>query len=688
MQMKKRIAFCVALLLLVTALSGCASASAEAAEARRQATAAQAPETTVATLSEGILNILEETASEGQTATGDGTQTAVTVPYSYDELTVATTNPLSGRFFTGLWGGNTSDLDVRALIHGYSLTEYKTAEGTYGIDDSVVNAFATQNPGGNRTYTISIYEDLYYSDGTQITAKDYIFAILLNLAPQIAEIGGETTGMDYIVGAENYRLGKSTVLTGVRLLGDFTFSITVSKNYLPFFYELGYLNINPYPISVIAPGCEIADDGEGVYIKNDTKFTAKVLQKTILNAKTGYQSHPSVVSGPYKLISYDGDRAVFEINPYYKGNSSGNKPRIQKIIYQVTDNDSAIEGLKNAEIGLVNKTLNADTVTDGISLVAEQPYSMTAYPRSGYSFISFNCERATVSDAAVRQAIAMCFDKEGFTAEYTGNYGLAVDGYFGIGQWMYQLVNGTLSTDAVTPEEQATLSLDGLKTYALDTEAAAKLLQKNGWKLASDTDEVRSKTVKKETVTLDLTLYCPAETGIKPLLEKYLGENLQKVGIRLTIVEKDFDELLSMYYRQTERDCDMMYLATNFDAVFDPSETFNPDDAYQGVSNRTGIADTKLYQLAQKMSKTEPGDVLSYVKKWIAFEERYTEVLPTIPVYSNIYYDFYTSALHDYEITANITWTQAIVNATLSDVTETAVMEETLDDGTETVIFD
>lgn len=112
-------------------------------------------------------------------------------------------------------------------------------------------------------------------------------------------------------------------------------------------------------------------------------------------------------------------------------------------------------------------------------------------------------------------------------------------------------------------------------------------------------------------------------------------------------------KLLDIYYRRVERDCDMIYLATNFGTVFDPSMTYSTDAAYVKTVNRTGIRDKKLYQLAVDMRKTEPGDVLSYCQKWVAFQERWTEVLPAIPVYSNMYFDFYTTRLQNYRVTEN-----------------------------------
>ena len=110
-------------------------------------------------------------------------------------------------------------------------------------------------------------------------------------------------------------------------------------------------------------------------------------------------------------------------------------------------------------------------------------------------------------------------------------------------------------------------------------------------------------------------------------------------------------------------------------------------DAQWAEDNGLGKTETveELYQAALAMRQTEPGDVLSYMQHWITFQERFNEILPMLPVYSNIYFDFYTSALQNYLIESNVTWGQAIVAATLS---EPAPVEEAAEgaeeDGTAT----
>ena len=69
----------------------------------------------------------------------------------------------------------------------------------------------------------------------------------------------------------------------------------------------------------------------------------------------------------------------------------------------------------------------------------------------------------------------------------------------------------------------------------------------------------------------------------------------------------------------------------------------------------------QMYEYARLMCETEPHDVLGFIKKWITFQEQLSDMLPMIPVYSNVYFDFYTSDLTNYNILKYITWGDAIV---------------------------
>ena len=78
----------------------------------------------------------------------------------------------------------------------------------------------------------------------------------------------------------------------------------------------------------------------------------------------------------------------------------------------------------------------------------------------------------------------------------------------------------------------------------------------------------------------------------------------------------------------------------------------------------------ELYGMALDMVRTEPEDLLGFEQKWISLQEKITETLPLLPVYTNVYFDFFSRKLHNYRITQAPTWGQAIVSAYMSDMEE------------------
>ena len=615
-----------------------------------------------------------------------------------DHLTVGSTTALSGNFTSRMWGYNTSDLDVAALVNGYNLIRWDYEKGNFEVDDSVTDSLTvTVNDGeadaGSCTYLIRIKRDLQYSDGTPITAADYVFSILLNTCPQAETLGGKTDGYASLAGMKEFRNGESRGIAGLRMPDKYSISMTVGSEYRPFFYELGLLRCNPMPVHVIAPECSIEDDKDGAYINGP--FTSELLEKTLLDGETGYLSHPSVVSGPYKLTSFDAasSTAEFEINGHYKGNSEGVKPSIRYLTLKPAVNETMIDGLKDGTFGLLDKCLDSDTIRKGLELIGEGGYAMSAYPRSGMSFLSCNCEKGTMSRQAVRQAIACCLDKDETVTRYTGEFGLRVEGYYGIGQWMYRMLSDYMQPPIEAPAEGASgeelaryeaelakwaeLSLDSIKVWPHDPDEAARLLEEDGWTLNRDgrpfdaaSDDVRCRMEGGELQALELTLIYPEGNRIGEILEQTFLPSLKQAGIGMTLKAVEWHELLRQYYRQDARDCDLIYLASNFYEVFNPWPVFDPADADTGASNYTGIRDEELFLKAKELSRTEPGDTYEYLVRWIAFQKRFAEVLPSIPIYSNVYYDFYTNELQNFSVQLNMTWTEAIVGAKLEKPAE------------------
>ena len=606
------------------------------------------------------------------------------VDYDYNELTVGNPTPLEGKFFTGMWGGSTSDLDVQALLYGYDLVRGDGSLGRMRFDRSVVSgAAAVQDKAGNRTYSIVLYDDLRYSDGTPITAYDYAFSLLLQVDPVIGKLGGTPMDASWLMGIEEYLSGEKETLAGLRILGDYQLAVTVKAEALPYFYELARLSIKPYPISEIAPGRQVRDEGAGAFMT--FPLEEEQLRETILDPETGYLSHPRTVSGPYRLVSFDGVTAAFRINEEYKGNEDGEKPQIQTLYYTAADNANMIERLKDGRFGLLNKATLSDAVLSGIRLAHAQghQFTMQNYPRVGLTLLWFVESSPRAQEEAVRKAVAYCMDREAFAQSYVGPFGMVMDGLFGMGDWMYLLANGTVSyevplSEAPTEEELRAyeeetaewdgVTLDGLTKYALNIQEAVRLLEEAGWTLNeagapydAARDEVRCKRIGEEIVPLKLTVALPQSEKLQSEMEIHFFPYLRQAGFRTEWREVGIEQLQAIYEGREVEDADLIYLGDNFHTIFDPN-MFLP----QNVELPLAQIKVELRAMAQDMVRTEPGDYLNFMKKWVALQKKITETVPLIPVYSNMYFDFYTRELYGYDILEAVTWSEAIVPAYLN----------------------
>ena len=671
-----------------------------------------------------------------------------------EELIVGHTTITKGDFFTEMFGNDTSDIDVRAMLHAYNLVNWDQEQGVYVIDESVVeNSLVAENEEGDKIYYFGLCDDLFYSDGTPITAWDYAFSLLLMMSPEIEQIGGKIYRAEHIKGYREYISGEVPYLEGVAVLDEHQLAITLDHEFLPYFFEIGLLLCVPYPISEIAPGCKVYAGqkldlgngyGDGIRIGNadesvqEPVYTADLLRKTIMDPETGYNRHPQIVSGPYRLVSYEDGECHFELNEYFKGvwtgaglSGSGGghtveymrlgadgepktvtvvKPMIKKVCFRQIQNEEAKDLFEFGELHLFNKATYAPVITE---LLRETPLKQSSYPRIGLAFLTFTYDWPTVHDMEVRQAIAWCMDREQMTRDYCDMYGMVVNGYYGIEQWEYLICNGQnfplqlieegsqtgtkqfanlyAATDEEYDEMTAawdSLSLDNLTNYTVDTEKAKALLDEAGWTLNKEggaftegVDTVRCKMIDDKLISLELKMMYPEGDRMTDTLEENMIRNLNEVGITLELVPAPMEQLLASYYREAERTTDMIYMGTNFHSVVDPSITYSADSTpAHEIWNNTYSDDEKLYELAVDMRRTEPGDIYGYVVKWIRFQERYNEVLPTIPVYSNVYFDFYVPELQNYNITGHVTWSQAIVESLFRPVPEE---EELPENGTE-----
>ena len=594
-----------------------------------------------------LLNISAALAQEAPAAEPRDPQT----------LVLGQTTMMNGNFFSDLWGNNSADIDVRTILHEYPLVSWTNA-GNYQVNEIVVRTLETQTQGnGDRVYTITLNPGLKYSDGSDITAKDYVFNFLLMTSPQIAELAGVSTARDYLDGFTAYQSGESEVFSGIRLLSDLSFSVKVTAENLPYYFELNYVNVGPLPYKVLVPGSDIKDDGEGVYVDGD--FTAETLRSTLLG-DGGYLTYPSVTSGPYRLVKYDAaaHEAEFEINPYYLGNYEGQIPTIPRILFREVKNENIIKELSEGTVDLVNKVTEGKVIDESVTLTEGGAYSAVPYPRTGSGFLAIAAEREFTSSVTLRQALAYMINYDTLPQEFLNGYGERVYGYYGLGQWM--------------PQERLE-QLEQMQDYTLDLGRAEELLIRDGWvydetggAYAAGAGKLRHKLFGEGYKPLELTMTVTDDNEAANKLAAILGDSLDQVGGKLSIRKLPFDRALREYYRQDDRAFDLMFLGSNFSYLFDPSNTYIVGDQYQGTMNTSGLQDPRLEELARNITAAQPGNREAYLNRWMEFQDYWSEVLPMIPLYSNTYYDLFDSRLVGYFPQFYWSWGTAILYASLN----------------------
>lgn len=399
-----------------------------------------------------------------------------------NSIIMGNTTDLSGKFRYAAFGGTNpgaADLDVQNLSTGLE-TVATTKEGGYEWNPTVVKSHEeTMNEDGTRTYTVTIYDDLKLSDGTPVTVKNYVvFPMVFSSPVGVAAAGKDHQSGMTLEGFKTFNTYDGTEgsgtkeLAGLRMIDDYTYSITVSADYANYFYAISYAGLSAYDVSLWIGDADVKDDGNGVYFTDD--FYAKEGDKYVMadHIVTASQNTDTTYpySGPYVVKSYDSadKSAVLELNPNFKGNYEGVKPTIAKVVYKKIVSSTQLEDLKAGTLDVIAGITGGDETNEALALAdgSEGKYVYTHYSRAGYGKLGFRADYGPAQFTEVRQAVAYCMDRAKFAKDFTGGYGGVVDGPYYSGSWMYKAAvdDGMI-----------------LNAYATSVDSAIEVLTEGGW---------------------------------------------------------------------------------------------------------------------------------------------------------------------------------------------------------------
>lgn len=581
----------------------------------------------------------------------------VVAPKVETQVILGSSTQVNADFFSG-WTNSATNAYLKTLMGGYETVSW-TKEGRYAINPTAVKSWkATDNADGSKTYVFNIADNLVYNDGTKITAADYVFNILYAASPQATEIGAQYgVGPEY-VGYAAYHDGSAKEFKGIRLLGDYSFSIQIAAEELPYYYDLSLVSAGPLPMHVIAPGVTVIDTPNGAKLSDN--FTADLLRETILTPNTGYRYRPLVTSGPYQFESYDpaDSTASVILNPKFLGAYDGAKGNIYRIIIKLTNTATQMDELKTGAIDMLQGISGGAQITRGLDLHDQGIVNFASYPRYGYGKIAFACDFGPTQFPAVRRAIAYSLDRNEFARQYTGGYGIIVNGYYGASMWEYQQNKDRLDKE--------------LNSYAYNLQKAEDELVKDGWTLNKDgkpyvkgVDEIRYKKVDGELMPLSIEWANTANNPVSDLIAAMLVPEVKKIGMQINGTTVDFAVLLDHLYKDgiDEPVYGMFNLGTGFATTQAYWYYYSTDPEYFGTYNTNFIADKELESIALDMKKTDPQDQKGWAEKWVRFQKRWNTLMPDIPLYSDIYHDFFNPKIVGYDSSPTWQFQYAILRA-------------------------
>ena len=589
---------------------------------------------------------------------------------------------LSGDLGNAWWTNNATDKLIRDLINDYDVITFDQF-GQMKVNETVSDGVQTaENEDGTATYTVKIKQGLTYSDGTPITAADYVAYMLVQFSPATLEAGA-TVSSDTVVGGTEYQNGESKVLAGLRLLDEYTYSISITPDYANYYYGLTYASLSPLYLPLYSSAAlTVKDDGEGAYLDGGE------LKADEINASR-YVYENRVTAGPYVIKSIDTGAltATLEINPNYAGNFEGQKPSIQTIVVVKSEDDSKMDAFTTGEITFLSQLSEGDQIKAALELVDSGKYNYCHYTRNGYGKIQFQCDGGPTQFQAVRQAVAYLLDREEFTNTFTGGYGSVVHGPYSTAQWMY--------------EDSEELFNEKLNSYAYDPEKAVEVLKADGWTLNADGTPYSGTGVRYKEVTAEqagdyalnvkladgrilmpLHIMWASSDGnpVSTLLATMLANGKQTADAGMVIEQNvmAFSELLNWVYRDTSVGDQygvftygMFNLATGFADVYDYAYNYasDPDSKYVKMGyNQNYIFDKELDDLSMDMVyKAAPGDDAAFLDYFQKFIIRWNELLPEIPLYCNDYHTFFPSWLKNYNESSLWDFQRAILYASIEN---------------------
>ncbi len=216
-------------------------------------------------------------------------------------------------------------------------------------------------------------------------------------------------------------------------------------------------------------------------------------------------SEMTYFTGPFMPIEFEAnvELTVVKYDGYW-----GEEPQIDKAVFKtVSDTDSLAMAVQNGEVDIAVPMAAAS-----LPLFSESPYVIDSVTSTRGQFFRFNLESPAVADVAVRNAISMCIDRDGYATTICNDT--------------------TQASYGIYPEQLSFGSTEGLDltVSTFDPEGAKQLLADAGY-----TDSNGNGILDKDGVELSVSLIIMSTYEDLLRMCEVLQSQLSEIGIELKV---------------------------------------------------------------------------------------------------------------------------------------------------------